>query len=270
MPDAIPARSCRTVETAVEASGALTRPMPTPAIRKPGSRTVQPDDGLTRLIDHIATAFRARPEASRMRIGTRVDSRPAIGAATNETTLSGRNTQAGLERRQPEDVLQEERQVEEHREHRRRDRERRRLRSHERRPLEEREVDHRRPLAQLRDDEQHEEHPGRHEEADDPRGRPALLVSLDQGEDQAEQAADQRHEPDRVEPAELGVARLAELPRREDDRPDADRDVDEEDPPPREPGGQHAAGERADRDGRADRRAPGAESRAALPPVELL
>ena len=46
MPEAIPARSCRTVETAVDASGALTRPMPTPAIRKPGSSTVQCDDGV--------------------------------------------------------------------------------------------------------------------------------------------------------------------------------------------------------------------------------
>ena len=43
-----------------------------------------------RLIDHIAIAFSARPAPSRIRIGMRVESRPAIGAATNETRLSGR------------------------------------------------------------------------------------------------------------------------------------------------------------------------------------
>ena len=110
----------------------------------------------------------------------------------------------------------------------------------------------------------------RHEQADDPPGRPALLVPLDQREDQAEEAAGQRHEADRIEPAVLGVARLVQLLRRQDDRGNADRDVDEEDPPPREPGGERAARQRADRDRRADRRAPDAERGAALPAVELL
>ena len=191
---------------------------PDAADQEPGQQDRPARDGLTRLIDHIATAFSARPEPSRMRIGTRVDSRPAIGAATNETRLSGRNTQAGLERRQPEDVLQVERQVEEHREHRRGDRERRRLRSDERGPRKSvrSTIDVRSPDCDTTNSTRSTT--AADEEADDPPGRPAVLVSFDQGEDQAEQATDQRHEPDRIEPAELGVARLAELPRREDDR----------------------------------------------------
>ena len=79
MPEAMPARSTRTVETAVEASGALTRPIPTPATMKPGISTVQLDVGVTPLIDHRATAFKARPVPRRIRIGTRVESRPVTG-----------------------------------------------------------------------------------------------------------------------------------------------------------------------------------------------
>ena len=90
IPDAIPARSWRTVETAVDASGALTIPIPMPPITKPGIRLGQFEPTLMRLIDHIAIAFSASPAPSRIRIGMRVESRPAIGAATNETRLSGR------------------------------------------------------------------------------------------------------------------------------------------------------------------------------------
>ena len=90
IPDAIPARSCRTVETAVDASGAFDHPDPDAADMKPGSRVVQSEPTLMRLISHIAIAFSASPAPSRIRIGMRVDSRPAIGAATNETRLSGR------------------------------------------------------------------------------------------------------------------------------------------------------------------------------------
>ena len=52
----------------------------------------------------------------------------------------------------------------------------------------------------------------------------------------------------------------------EHDGGDPDRDVDEEDPAPREPRREHAAGERPDRDRAPDRRAPDAERRAALRP----
>ena len=61
-----------------------------PATMKPGNSTVQSELVETRLISHMATAFSASPVPSRMRIGTRADSRPAIGAATKETMLSGR------------------------------------------------------------------------------------------------------------------------------------------------------------------------------------
>ena len=91
MPDAIPARCTATVDTAVVASGAFTKPIPMPPRMKPGSSTVQCELALTRLIDHIAIAFSASPNASSARTGTRPVSRPASGAAKNETTESGRN-----------------------------------------------------------------------------------------------------------------------------------------------------------------------------------
>ena len=50
----------------------------------------------------------------------------------------------------------------------------------------------------------------------------------------------------------------------------ADRQVDEEDPAPAEPGRQRAPDERPDRDRSADRRAPDPEGRPALLAVELL
>ena len=65
-------------------------PIPMPPITKPGIRLVQFEPTLMRLIDHIAIAFSASPAPIRIRIGMRVESRPAIGAATNETRLSGR------------------------------------------------------------------------------------------------------------------------------------------------------------------------------------
>ena len=90
IPDAMPARSTRTVETAVEASGALTMPMPIPPTMKPGRRVVQSESIEMPLISHIESATRPRPAPSSSRIGTRVESRPAIGAAKNETMLRGR------------------------------------------------------------------------------------------------------------------------------------------------------------------------------------
>ena len=74
-----------TVETAVEASGALTMPMPMPPTRKPGSSTVQCESTVTRLISEHRERVRARgPAPSRARIGTRAESRPASGATKNE------------------------------------------------------------------------------------------------------------------------------------------------------------------------------------------
>ena len=48
MPDAMPLRCGGTTPTAVEASGGLTRPTPTPATRKPGSSAVQRRVGVER------------------------------------------------------------------------------------------------------------------------------------------------------------------------------------------------------------------------------
>ena len=55
--------------------------------------------------------------------------------------------------------------------------------------------------------------------------------------------------PERVEAAVLLVARLVEVRDRAEDAADADRQVDEEDPSPAGVLGEHAADERADRDG---------------------
>ena len=57
---------------------------------KPGSRVVQSESIVMPLISHIESATSPRPKPSSSRIGTRVESRPATGAATNETTLRGR------------------------------------------------------------------------------------------------------------------------------------------------------------------------------------
>ena len=73
------------------ASGAFTKPIPIPPRMKPGSSTVQRDSALTRLIDHMATAFSASPKESSHRIGTRGGQPAGEGAAKNETSESGRN-----------------------------------------------------------------------------------------------------------------------------------------------------------------------------------
>jgi len=91
IPEAMPARSWRTVETAVVASGAFTKPMPMPPTMKPGSSVVHPESPEMPLISQSERAHNPSPKPSSNRIGTREESRPASGAATNETRLSGRN-----------------------------------------------------------------------------------------------------------------------------------------------------------------------------------
>ena len=90
MPEAMPARRGSTTDTAVDASGALTKPMPTPAMTKPGSSFVQCEPGVIPCIVRSAIPISDMPTPKRMRTGMRVDRRPAIGAATNETSESGR------------------------------------------------------------------------------------------------------------------------------------------------------------------------------------
>ena len=271
IPDAMPARSWRTVETAVDASGALTIPIPMPPITKPGQQARPVRAG-------VDAAHRPHRDRVQRQPGAEQDPdrharrEPARDRRGDERDQAQRQeAEARLQRREPDDVLQVERQVEEHREHRRGDREGGRLRADERGPGEEREVDHRRRVSRVCDaTKTTSSTAAAAKSAEDHAARPAALVALDQREDQAEEAADQRHEAERVEPAVLGVARLAHLLRRERDGGGADREVDEEDPAPREPRGEHAAGERADRDRGADRRAPDPERGAALLAVELL
>ena len=248
----------------------MTNPIPMPPRMKPGSSTVQCE--LVADAAHRPHRDRVQREPEREQCAHR----HAAGQSPRERRREERDQRerqeahAGLERRQPEDVLEVQRQVEEHREHRRRDRERRRLRADERRPAEQREVDHRRAVARLRREEHGERDHGDDEQHDDQAARPAVVVTFDQREDQGEQPDRERDHARRVEPAVLRIARLVQLAHAEDDRADPDRDVDEEDPAPREPRREHPAGERADRDGGADHRAPEAERRAALAPVELL
>ena len=61
--------AARRRSTAVDASGALTRPMPMPPTMKPGSRCVQRDDGVSPCISRSATPTSAMPTPKRMRTG---------------------------------------------------------------------------------------------------------------------------------------------------------------------------------------------------------
>ena len=61
-----------------------------PPTMKPGSRCVQRDDGVSPCISRSAAPTSDMPTPKRMRTGMRVDSRPAIGATTNESSESGR------------------------------------------------------------------------------------------------------------------------------------------------------------------------------------
>ena len=76
IPDAIPARRGSTTLTDVEASGALTRPMPMPPTMKPARSVVQVEPSVMPCISRSATPVTASPPPSRNRTGTRVESRP--------------------------------------------------------------------------------------------------------------------------------------------------------------------------------------------------
>ena len=90
IPDAIPARRGGTTLTAVAASGAFTSPMPMPPTTKPASSVVQLELGVIPCMSRSATPTTASPPPSRNRTGIRTESRPAIGATTNEISDSGR------------------------------------------------------------------------------------------------------------------------------------------------------------------------------------
>ena len=90
MPEAIPALRGSTTLTDVEASGALTSPIPMPPAIKPASKVVQLEPRVIPCISRRATPITASPPPSRILTGIRVESLPAIGATTNETNERGR------------------------------------------------------------------------------------------------------------------------------------------------------------------------------------
>ncbi len=114
---------------------------------------------------------------------------------------------------------------------------------------EEGEVEHRRPLVTLEQDERRERDQRDGEGGEDAARRPAVVVGLDEPVRQREQPDRRRREARQVE-ALLGrvVTRLVDEDRDREQSPDADRDVDEEDPVPVDVLGQEAADKRADRE----------------------
>ena len=90
IPEPIPARCGGTTPTAVEASGGLMSPTPTPAMRNPGSRTVQAESASSRASSSSAIPIRNSPPLIMIRTGTVEDSLPAIGATKNDTSVVGR------------------------------------------------------------------------------------------------------------------------------------------------------------------------------------
>ena len=63
MPEAMPLREWCTTPTAVEASGGLIRPTPTPASRKPGISVVQPELASTAVIASSPPLDEQQPDA---------------------------------------------------------------------------------------------------------------------------------------------------------------------------------------------------------------
>jgi hypothetical protein len=116
---------------------------------------------------------------------------------------------AGLRRREAEDVLHVERDEEEDAEHAQRDEHRDEVRAGERADLEQREVEHRQPLAVLEHHEGDEQRDCPHEEADDLGRRPAVPVALDQRVAQREEPGARGDEAREIDALLVrGVARL--------------------------------------------------------------
>ena len=82
IPDAMPERAGSTTPTAVEASGTLTRPMPTPATTRPGMRCVHDEVGASPVISTTPTPAITKPGAMSHFTGTCAVSRPATAAVT--------------------------------------------------------------------------------------------------------------------------------------------------------------------------------------------
>ena len=90
IPDAMPLRMGSTTPMAVEASGGLTSPIPTPQSRKPGSSVVHAESTVTPCMSSSPTPTSVRPPPRKPRTGRRSESFPAIGATTNDSSVIGR------------------------------------------------------------------------------------------------------------------------------------------------------------------------------------
>ena len=129
---------------------------------------------------------------------------------------------------------------------------------------EQREVEHRVPHAALDDDERDQQQRRRQQQATIT-GAPALRVAADEREDEQEQRGGERDRPSQSTPPACGSLRLGHAPAASAQiAATPDRDVDEEDRLPADRLDEHAADQRADRDGAADRGAPDAERGAAV------
>ena len=166
--------------------------------------------------------------------------------------------QPGLQRRVALHRLEELREEEDRSEHPEEHEERRDVRERERAVAEERKRKHRRRRARLPPDERSDEEDTGDDRRHDAEARPAVLVAAHETPHDPEQAGADEREPTKVERG-VGAVRLVEPRVRERCEHEPDRDVEPEDPVPREAADDGAADERADRDREAADAAPDAE-----------
>jgi len=175
----------------------------------------------------------------------------------------GQRPQPGLERRIALDGLEELGQQEDRAEDAERHRERDAVRGRELARAEEAQRQHRRLRAQLPGDERGQQHSARGDRRDDLGRAPAHRVAAHDAVDDAEQAGRGERQAGQVQRAGRAVA-LAQAARGERREREADRDVEPEDPLPRDPLDHGAADERAERDAEPADTGPDAERQPAL------
>src|ERR1700716_2896285 len=88
-PEASPARSSGTADTAAADVGPLTRPVPTPAIRKPGHRSAYVEPTSTRETRYRPSAIARNPRVTGARAPKRCTRRPTTSDTANRARLSG-------------------------------------------------------------------------------------------------------------------------------------------------------------------------------------
>ena len=196
MPEAMPARCGSTTLIAAVASAGLTSADAAAGDHEAGEQrgpvVARPD-----------VAHQQQPEADEREPAR---DEPADAVALRELARDGRDgereqrdrqeAQAGLQRAVAQRVLDVEREVEEHREHRRRERERGERGAVERRAPEQREVEHRRRALRASTSTNVTSRIAAATSSPTISAeRPALGVAADQREDQAEEAAGERDEP---------------------------------------------------------------------------